>query len=97
MVFVWAVNYFCFSTFKCPEPGLYTAAPTGSLSFNFDDEEEDENDDEDSDSEIKSSTKELSVDISVFKKFKKNPNVDTSFLPDTRRDVSKYRWWFQRA
>ncbi|XP_075253578.1 protein FAM50 homolog isoform X2 [Convolutriloba macropyga] len=74
------------STFKCPEPGLYTAAPTGSLSFNFDDEEEDENDDEDSDSEIKSSTKELSVDISVFKKFKKNPNVDTSFLPDTRRD-----------
>ena len=71
------INY---STFKSPEPGFYTAPPTGSLSFAFDDEEKDSEDEDEESSE--------KVDVSKFKKFKKNPNVDTSFLPDAARDVS---------
>ena len=76
--FTISVNNLNFSTFKSPEPGFYTAPPTGSLSFAFEDEEYESTDDDD----------EEKVDLSKFKKFKKNPNVDTSFLPDAVRDVS---------
>ena len=76
-----------FSTFKSEEPGMYVAPPTGSLSFNFDEDEEEEDSSEDEGEKEKKKSKH--EDISVFKRFKKNPNVDTSFLPDANRDVSK--------
>ena len=54
-----------------------------ALSFNMDEEDEDDEDDEDDD--VKPSTSKDEPE-SKKKRFGKNPNVDTSFLPDVDRD-----------
>ena len=60
-----------------------------ALSFNV---EEDEDDDEDEDGDSSSDSKKLKWSEqleSASKKIKKNPNVDTSFLPDREREEAE--------
>ncbi|XP_072350906.1 protein FAM50A-like, partial [Scyliorhinus torazame] len=64
-----------------------------SLSFTLDDEEEDEEEEEeDPGEEFKSDDEELALDIPAKKrKLGKNPDVDTSFLPDREREEEENR------
>lgn len=67
-----------------------------ALSFNLDEEEEEEDgdmSDEDSDakSEKSSTSKTSEHSEPVVKKIKKNPDVDTSFLPDREREEEENR------
>lgn len=58
-----------------------------ALSFNLDEDEEDDVSDEDSDAKSEKSNKSKSNDsFPPVKKIKKNPDVDTSFLPDRERE-----------
>ncbi|XP_050511148.1 protein FAM50 homolog [Diabrotica virgifera virgifera] len=65
-----------------------------ALSFNLEDEEGEENDDDDDENEqeqviVKASNfkrPKEEIDSSNLKKVRKNPNVDTSFLPDRERE-----------
>ncbi|XP_069604029.1 protein FAM50A [Ranitomeya imitator] len=59
-----------------------------SLSFNVDDDEEDEEEDEDSMEEDESEKEDLPK---KKKKLGKNPDVDTSFLPDRDREEEENR------
>lgn len=71
-----------------------------SLSFTLDEEEEeggeeeeeDEGEDEDLEEELRSEDEDLIIDIPVKKrKLGKNPDVDTSFLPDRDREEEENR------
>lgn len=63
-----------------------------ALSFNMDDDEnEGESDDSIEELEIKSWKRELEDDASKKKRIKKDPNVDTSFLPDREREEEENR------
>ncbi|XP_078286347.1 protein FAM50A [Rhinoraja longicauda] len=67
-----------------------------SLSFTLDEEEEeddeDEGEDEELEEELRSEDEDLIIDIPVKKrKLGKNPDVDTSFLPDRDREEEENR------
>lgn len=59
-----------------------------ALSFNLNEEEEDDDDDGGAGSED-SSDKKWTEQEPIRKKIKKNPNVDTSFLPDREREEAE--------
>lgn len=61
-----------------------------ALSFNLDEEEEDD-DDSDAKSEKSSKSKTNELPEPAVKKIKKNPDVDTSFLPDREREEEENR------
>src|SRR5690349_63707 len=60
-----------------------------TLSFNVDEDEENEDEDDDSSSESNQQVKWTDQLEPVKKKIKKNPNVDTSFLPDREREEAE--------
>lgn len=63
-----------------------------ALSFNMEeDENEEANDDDSSDSDSKSWKRESDEAPSLQKRIKKDPNVDTSFLPDREREEEENR------
>ena len=64
-----------------------------ALSFNIEDDGEEDEEEEDSDAKSVKSDKSKSSESSepVVKKIKKNPDVDTSFLPDREREEEENR------
>lgn len=53
--------------------------------------EEDESEEEEEVEEIKSCKREVETDVKLAKKIKKDPTVDTSFLPDREREEEENR------
>lgn len=64
-----------------------------ALSFNLDEDEEDDNDSDEEKQEVEQSWKRETDESDVIpkKKIRKNPEVDTSFLPDREREEEENR------
>lgn len=62
-----------------------------ALSFTLDEDEDNDNENEDDDNNFNSQAKWREKEMSLPKKIKKNPDVDTSFLPDREREEQENR------